>query len=321
MKTKPISTSHYRFVLIFSALFIIAAFSLNGKINPQASPDPASVFPSEEHIFKQQFPSHLSFYDTLMANGTCSETSTLKAGETGSVTCGEFVKAVKNFGAAYTSAGNLDYYPVKLPFNSATNADLIDIFSNMNDQDRFGLVFHYGYENKGGKGKLLYLLSKGTLESDSVQYCPFSDGENDQTSEHFIYLDPGSAQGFQVIDETTFDNFKKTYTDSMRIETDGVVKPVSQIVHPSMVYHNPQSFWDFYETYKNNPNLHLYIAPGGIRPEGLSTPMHAPFFVFGNDSVFFELNNTDRGRDNYREKALDIGQLCPPCCGAVIRCP
>ncbi len=287
----------------------------------EESPQDSSSEESENEATKEaqsQFPQHLAFYEDLFAKSSC-QASLAPDPVTGPVSCTEFKDAVIAFGDNYASGAGqaLDYEPTKLPF-SAQNADLIiELLTEYAGQTDSGLVFHYGHRSEGGRGEIVYILSKGeliknpndTASAGDVSYAPFGSGENGQNQAHYIALELHNGKSYRIIDTTDFAALRDSYADNITYGGDTI-----DTNHARMAYHRAALLNEFYGEYAAENDLHLYIGHGGVRDTGAVEMLHTPCLAFGNAAAFFELDNIDHNA-TFKNKGLDIGRLCPPNCG------
>lgn len=262
----------------------------------------------------ETFPPHQAFYTNLLSRSSCEDLTSIPATITGPVNCSEFKTSIEEFGRRYSANGPLDYFPTKISIDS-TNNELIDLFKSIASEDRYGLVFHYGYEETTTGDKIVYILSRGTLEdSTGVQYCPFPSGENNQDTPHFLLLEPDGNKPFKAIDQTQFNAYTEKYFQEMRYDSN----PLLLNTHSKMVYHEPDSLVRFYDAFSSFSDLHLYINHGSVPSKSNSMVYHAPILSMGDQNIFYEIDDTPSAPNVFVKKALDIGQLCPPNCGLVV---
>lgn len=265
--------------------------------------------PSEENRRFTSFPAHQSFYTNLLSKSSCTFLESLKDTTTGPVECSEFKSSIAQFGTVYESDGQLDYYPSKIPL-TGTNNRLVSLIDRIATENRYGLVFHYGFEND----KIVYILSKGQLDNDgAVQYCPFED-ENDG---FFALLQPNGTDPFQEIDGQRFESLTQAYFTHMRSNEISPPSRLDPTVHAKMVYHRPDSLMRFFEAFNQFSDLHLYINHGVVLSPKKDMFYHVPILTIGDQNVFYEIDNTDNSPNVFYKKALDVGRICPPNCPKV----
>lgn len=260
-----------------------------------------------------QFPNELAFYNNLMIYSTCPlQMGLVQNG--GPINCSDFKSAVLDFYNSYRSPSGLDLYPTKLEFDVAHADLLIAIINSYGDNQTDGLVFHYGYVRNGSSGKIIYILSKGKKDNNNdIQYCAFPSGVNGQNNNHYFALEPHNNKSYRIIDQNQFTVLTQAYASSVTYNKNPLGNQ-----DPKMAYHDPKGLLDFYSEYKAAAKLHLYISHGAVLNTATSNKLHSPCFAFGNESVFFPLDDVDYQTMGlggpFRSKGLDIGRLCPPHC-------
>ena len=268
-----------------------------------------------EEVAQLPFPPHLSCYTALFRLSRCTNFKGIPK-ITDPVHCSALKAAIREFGNRYSASGpeTLDFCPTKIHFDISNDSFLINLWERYDNQSDFGLVFHYGYQVQGGIGKIVYILSKGRVDTNkNVQYCPFPKGENGKSATNYIVLGPQGSNSYKVILQDDFDALARNYLDGISYNGDPINAGTSK--HSKMAYHKPAGLFEFYKEYKNEQNVHLYITHGCVYHPNEVEPIHAPCFIFGNADEFFPLDDLPlRPAGRFRLKGLDIGRLCPPNC-------
>ena len=262
---------------------------------------------------KLLYQGNAEFLKQLFALSKCDSVAFVPITPTGPISCSASKIELHNFCETYKSENTLNYHPTKIKVNPSMRT-----FFNKINTDGYGLVFHYGYDVI--KNEIVYILSKGKLtNSNEVSYCPFSAGDTPgSTADHYLILETNGSNFYKTIDGKNLNALKSNYLNNMKISNGITYAKIDPNNHPKLVYHTASELVKFFDKYVPKPGDYLYIAHGSIKSDITDRAYHTPCLFFGNDTAFFELNNTPNTDTTsaawYTNKGLNIGKLCPPHC-------
>ncbi|MCZ4410561.1 hypothetical protein O3Q51_17225 [Cryomorphaceae bacterium 1068] len=227
-------------------------------------------------------------------------------------------KAISDFNSLYDTAGGLDKSQIKIEYTDELRRllTLIDL-----DDEYDGLVFHYGFDPT--TKQLSYFIGLGKIDSNRK----FSAYPLPKAGGGFEYIEVSNAStSIQRKDIAFFDKKRKDYY--CQVTKDGVaLNLIPSPYHARMVFHKTQELRAFDAEYASSIDPYLYIDHGA-RKDKIDTPTidesrdHTPLLRFGNQGKMFEIDDVPYENyfgysARYRNKAFNIGQLCPPDCGTV----
>ncbi len=284
--------------LLVPALFSSCTDAVTGEKEDAATADTLEMKTEAIALAPPTFRTELSFYNQLFSKSNCSDLESLDS-ITGAISCSVFRFGINEFFENYSSGGSLNYRPSKIKIDD----DFERYINWVDNSQKYNIVFHYGYIKSSGK--IVYIMSKGEVYGNniSVSYCPFYEDEQNQQNPYYVLLDSRVGDGHRKIRLDEFRDLTRDYATNIKYNG----SDLDPNKDPLMVYHNVDEFLNFL-SFDNSDNLYLYIAHGAL----LS---HQPLFAMGNDQVFFEINNSPiTAGDQFNNKGLDIGRLCPPNC-------
>jgi hypothetical protein len=179
-----------------------------------------------------------------------------------------------------------------------------------------GLVFHYGINSSSTEQSLCYLISLGKKLDNgmfSVHQFPASGQEYFELRMGSNTILPCSANDFNTKTRAYWCNMERLDIDTNTFES---LNDADE--DPRMVFHPTNELEAFNREYEPSiSQRYLYIYHGAR----INRP-HTPMFRFGDEDREYEIDDIDYesrfGYDfRYRNKAFNIGQLCPPGCNSV----
>jgi hypothetical protein len=212
-----------------------------------------------------------------------------------------------------------------------------------------GLVFHYSIDDDNST--LQYLVSLGFVgNSGIIKHNPFPPNPDKEIDVfHYYLITARKGAPVEIIDaeqnkddnsgtNKNLDSLHRKYDSLMnRLNWFGVFnRDVANIHrHPNMIYYHFDSLKVFYDEYRNfqecylsenklaktikNPELFLHISTGAYDGgNALKRRFHTPILRFGSADRAFEIDNNEYSGRRYKNKAFDVGVLCPPNCPSEI---
>ncbi len=221
----------------------------------------------------------------------------------------EVADAKKDFTNGYSVVNpNLKVEPVTIHLN-----DILRFLTNYPHDLCRGLVFHYGYNPTSHE--LEYIMSWGELKVNDkgeleIWPLPF---KRDDHSEYYLLL-AGKLLPPREVTAGDLETSSDLYFANLKMKTPTGAHDIDQIAdHPRMIYHQGSELNKFYVHNQGKTPTILYIYPGQSATLGQNDPYHVPLFCWGNAAGPFPLDPHSSQHD-YKERALDLGHLCPPYC-------
>ena len=213
------------------------------------------------------------------------------------------------FRQLYSATNGLHYNTIKVQYSQ----QLKDLFRLTNHPSFGGLIFHYGFDPS--TKKIVYLIGLGNFTGGAIIPSPLPNVIGSNPGYYEVSSDSASLQARSEIE---FDESVKEYWCQIlkKNPSSGNLEPISNDPdHARMVYHEKAELQAFDKEYENLINPHLYFDHGASYSRD-----HTPMLRFGDDSILFPIDDINYrnqyGMDEkYRNKAFNIGQLCPPDCG------
>ncbi len=217
--------------------------------------------------------------------------------------------AVDSFLRTYRTSAGLNYSPISFDFEG-----LLKSLFTINSTTANGLVFHYGMSPSDKE--LYYILSAGSqvTSSKKVSFRPFTAAELGTVNPGYILLMRGTSRKHKIIDIADLSTYQRNYKNALerKVGTANWQGISQDPAHPYYIYHQGSELKSFYESYKTNDPMYLYIHHGSDNPNLASIKYHLPILRFGKSNCEFVLDNLPLSAGNYVGKALDAGNLCPP---------
>jgi len=212
-----------------------------------------------------------------------------------------------------SNSRNLQFSPVKVELTPL----IIGLFKKYPNTTESGLVLHYGLSHN--KDSLQYILSLGEQKSSnsSVSSSPFP-ADTNSPQPYYILFD-GKKQTGTYINNVEFCVRINKYRNGVKMKIGNNDVDISAISnHPYFVYHQGRELDLFIEHNKNFNPSHLHIIHGVGNNQNATH--HMPILVFGNSTKPLHINNNNEAQI-YKNKALDVGHLCPSLCNTEVTTP
>lgn len=235
------------------------------------------------------------------------------------------------------------YFAFKTFFNESYNKLNLNIDASplsVNWQQLNSYINISSLQGKINEGiGIFYLVDNDTLTSLKFAFVVTkAKREVNATGDTIITPLPNSTGKYLMLSPTSnreitgseLGNYMAAYKNNVKFKPFMVSAPPSYSVnnynHPHVLYHIGDSAYSFYEDNYNpttNPNPVIviengaYIKPITLTETSTSTKkdfeVHVPIILFKQNGVL-SLDDIDYPGKPFKNKALDVGRLCPPDC-------
>jgi hypothetical protein len=253
--------------------------------------------------------------------------------------------AQTEFRERYSTEKEIDSNNIVIPVGSIREA----WFSAQSTKTANGLVFHYLIDED--QKTLKYLVGIGLLEDSEIKsYGPFPPSGIDTPNAHYYMIEASQyISSPEIIAVTPQDGLNYIYPnnlDSLHHDYDSLMnrrgwfnlnRDVANIRrHPNMIHYPFDSLKEFHHEYNyhideyylsneqiiregESPELYLYISTGAYNGGNKwKRRFHSPILRFGSALAAFEIDDDEYSGRRYKNKAFDVGVLCPPNCPSEI---
>lgn len=183
--------------------------------------------------------------------------------------------------------------------------------SSTSEQNK-GIAIHYLVE----EDNINYGFSLGERVDNNVCFKPFDNNK-------YLKIDSSAPSGLSEVEGPAFMTMKDAYLNNMNIASDiGQIDSIQDIQdHPRYTFHSFARLNEFHlhNTFDAVVPTSLFIVHGATYHEGLSERyrFHVPLLRWrdqnGNE---IPINNQPYTGTPFRNKACDVGHLCPPDCAS-----
>jgi hypothetical protein len=249
-----------------------------------------------------------------------------------------FLKAQKKFDKKYSTQSDIVRASIAIRVD-----DIKETWFNAQQNDSVnGLVFHYDLNPTNDT--VHYLVGLGFVEgSELIKFSPFPQSDDeDFNNPHYYKLNTNPNKSYKIIqakpDQKDLYELHNNY--DVQMNRKGLFNVFNRDVknikrHPNMIHYPFDSLKVFYDEYNDyqecyyledtaagnleNPELFLFIST--VAYDGgklLNRNFHTPILMFGSANGAFVIDDNDYGKRRYKNKAYDVGVLCPPNCPSII---
>ncbi|MBO6516800.1 MAG: hypothetical protein JJ975_09640 [Bacteroidia bacterium] len=199
-----------------------------------------------------------------------------------------------------------------------------NLFTRFGDATSQGVAFHYVLRDEGGKKYFSYVVSAATLLTKDPPVFPTIKGNN---KSYFWLKENG---GIEPITHKEMDVLKAAYLQQIKVKDtypkDSVIH-IKDFEHPTFSFFSGKSLKAFFTqniSGRNIQHLDLHIFNGAVHNEDVvlssghkdTLDVQVPILVFADNQkgTIYMDGGAFSDTQPYRNRALDVGRLCPPEC-------
>lgn len=222
-----------------------------------------------------------------------------------------------------------NFYKTYLPHNSIADLNLRIPLSNIFDSTLGidtalmrtsggdGVILHYAVEQAAPGPHYSYIISYGKLTTSGLNPIPVkvTGGEN-----FYLHLKHTTTE---LVNQTEFDALTNYYKNNVKLSdycAYNVAKFVNQVnYHPLKCYYDSTNLIRFMKDNAPLAGRYLHVFNAAVYQDlvkigGQGTHVQTPILAFGDNTLPTVSSGAFDHNKPYKDRALDVGRLCPPNC-------